>query len=118
MLRKVLQGDARVTLSKLERRFLSLIEEVGLPAPIMNRPAGTKRVDARWPDLNLTVELDSYRFHNSRYSWEQDRRRDREARTRGDELQRFTYDDVFEESDAMLEVLRRRVTASGRASGR
>src|SRR5207247_2961603 len=35
--------------------------------------------------------LDSYRFHHSRHAWEQDRRRDREARARGDELRRYTW---------------------------
>jgi hypothetical protein len=82
-LRAVLQGEAPVTLSVLERRFLALLREAGLPLPQTNKPAGTKRVDCRWPDLKLTVELDSYRFHNSRYSWEQDRRREREARSGG-----------------------------------
>ena len=33
----------------------------------------TKRVDCRWPDHKLTVELDSYRYHRSRHAWEQDR---------------------------------------------
>ena len=109
-LRRVLTGETSVTLSALERRFLSLIDEVGLPRPIMNRHASTKRVDARWPDHHLTVELDSYRFHNSRHSWEQDRRRDREARARGDELWRFTYDDVFVDPGPMLQSLLRRLT--------
>ena len=44
------------------------MQEAGLPLPLTNRPAGTKRVDCRWPDHGLTVELDSYRFHNSRHS--------------------------------------------------
>lgn len=37
---EVLRGDAQVTLSKLERVFLSLLEEAGLPLPETNRPAG------------------------------------------------------------------------------
>ncbi|HEX8066332.1 MAG TPA: hypothetical protein VF520_07385 [Thermoleophilaceae bacterium] len=41
------------------------------------------RVDCRWPGRRLTVELDSYRFHDTRRAWEADRRRDREARARG-----------------------------------
>jgi hypothetical protein len=54
----------------------------------------------------LTVELDSYRYHNSRRSWELDRQREREARRRGDEFRRYTYRDVFEEPDLMLSDLR------------
>jgi hypothetical protein len=37
-LRRVLHGDARVTLSKLESRFLSLLREARLPEPETNRP--------------------------------------------------------------------------------
>jgi hypothetical protein len=55
----------------------------------------------------LTVELDSYRYHQSRHAWEIDRRREREARARGDEFRRYTRDDVFEEPALMLAELRR-----------
>jgi hypothetical protein len=95
-LRRVLHGDTRVTLSALERRFLQLLREAGLPLPETNKPAGSHRVDCRWPDHGLTVELDSYRYHNSRHSWELDHRRAREARRRRDEFCRYTYGDVFD----------------------
>jgi predicted transcriptional regulator of viral defense system len=95
-LRRITRGDAHVTLSKLERAFLSLLRDAGLPLPETNRPAGGHRVDCRWPEYRLTVELDSYRFHNSRYTWERDRRREREARARGDEFRRYTWADVVE----------------------
>jgi very-short-patch-repair endonuclease len=104
-LRRVLRGEVHVTLSKLERRFLELLRQQNLPLPKTNRPAGAHRVDCRWPDHHLTVELDSYRYHNSRHAWEQDRRRDREARRRGDELRRYIWADVFEEPEQMLTEL-------------
>lgn len=106
-LRQVIRGDARVTLSALERRFLDLLREHRLPLPRMNRPAGAHYVDCRWPERRLTVELDSYRFHHSRHAWEQDRRREREARARGDELYRYTWADVFDEPARTLAELRR-----------
>jgi Transcriptional regulator, AbiEi antitoxin len=105
-LRQVLRGDTSVTLSPLESRFLALLREAGLPLPRTNRLAGTKRVDCRWPEHGLTVELDSYRFHNSRHAWEADRRREREARARGDEHRRYTWADVAEDPTAMLGELR------------
>lgn len=105
-LRKVLHGDVHVTLSALERRFLELLREAGLPLPETNRVAGTKRVDCRWPRHKLTVELDSYRFHNSRHAWEQDRRREREAHARGDDFRRYTPADVFDDPTRMLAELR------------
>jgi very-short-patch-repair endonuclease len=105
-LRQILRGDVRVTLSKLERRFLALLREAGLPLPQTNRPVGGRRVDCRWPAHRLTVELDSYRYHSSRHAWERDRRREREARARGDEFRRYTYGDVFEDPALMLSELR------------
>ncbi len=104
-LRAVLEGEP-VSLSKLESGFLELLREAGLPLPITNKPAGAKRVDCRWPEHNLTVELDSYRFHNSRHSWEADRRREREAYARGDEFRRYTWGDVFEDPRTTLGELR------------
>jgi very-short-patch-repair endonuclease len=92
--------------SKLERRFLERLREAGLPLPQTNRPAGGRRVDCRWPEHRLTVELDGYRYHSSRHAWETDRRREREARARGDEFRRYTFGDVEEWPAWMLRELR------------
>ena len=105
-LRRVIHGDVHVTLSKLEAHFLELLRNAGLPLPVTNRPAGGRRVDCRWPEHRLTVELDGYRFHNSRHSWEQDRHREREARAGGDDFRRYTYGDVFDRPRVMLDEVR------------
>ena len=94
-LRKVMTGEVKVVLSTLERGVRRRLEEYGLELPEFNRPAGGRRVDCRWPRHRLTVEFDSFKYHNSRYSWKQDRRREREAYARGDEFRRFDWDDVF-----------------------
>jgi very-short-patch-repair endonuclease len=104
-LRAILEGHIPVTLSELEDRFLERLAQDGLPRPQTNRPAGTKRVDCRWPDHRLTVELDSYRYHHTRHAWEQDRRREREAHARGDQHRRYTYADVLEDPAQMLAEL-------------
>jgi hypothetical protein len=106
-LRAVMRGDVHVSLSELEHLFLEMLRRLGLPLPQTNRVAGGRRVDCRWPEYRLTVELDSYRFHNSRYAWEQDRRREREARARGDVFRRYTWFDVVEEPGATERDLRR-----------
>jgi hypothetical protein len=105
-LRRVLRGDERVTLSRPEERFLELLRGAGLPLPETNRPAGGRRVDCRWPEHRLTVELDSYRFHNSRHAWEQDRKRERQAYARGDQFRRYSWEDVFERPAQTLRELR------------
>lgn len=104
-LRRILHGDVPVTLSRLEERFLELLRDADLPLPRMNRPAGGRRVDCRWPAHGLTVEIDSYQFHRSRHAWEQDRRREREAHARGDDFRRYTYGDVMEAPTLMLREL-------------
>jgi very-short-patch-repair endonuclease len=105
-LRAVLLGDTKVLLSKLEKRFVERLDEARLPIPETNRPAGGRRVDCRWPEHKLTVELDSYTYHGSRHAWEQDRRREREAHARGDEFRRYTWGDVFEHPGQMMRELK------------
>jgi hypothetical protein len=104
-LRAIMRGEVHVTLSKLERRFLQLLREAGLPLPVTNKVASARRVDCRWPG-KLTVELDSYTFHNSRYAWQQGHQREREARARREDFRRYTYEDVFEHPARMLAELR------------
>lgn len=105
-LRAVLRGDARVLLSKLEEGFHDLLREAGLPLPQTNRSVGAWRVDCYWPEYRLVVELDSYRYHNSRESWERDRLRERDARARGNEFRRYSWGDVFERAHQVEDELR------------
>lgn len=104
-LRSIVDGDAGVTLSKLERRFVQLMRENGLPVPRTRIVASGRRVDCRWPGHRLTAELDSYRYHRTRYAFENDRRREREARARGDDFRRFTYGDVMEDPGPVVREL-------------
>jgi hypothetical protein len=104
-LHEVFHGQARVTLSVLERRFLDLVGSAALPLPATNRRVDGRYVDCRWPERRLTVELDSYRYHHTRHAWEQDRRRERQARARGDEFRRYTYGDVSEDAELVVREL-------------
>ena len=81
-------------------------EEHGLELPETNERIGSRYIDCRWPERKLTVELDGYRYHATRHAWEQDRKREREARRRGDDFRRFTWGDVFEEPDELVRELR------------
>ena len=117
-LRAIMSGDVHVTLGKLEQGFLARLREAGFVLPPQtNRPAGGRRVDCRWPEQRLTVELDGYRFHNSRHAWQQDRRREREAHARGDDFRRYTWEDVFEDPRAMMAELRALLPRAERTRG-
>ena len=100
------RGDEPILLSRLERLFLALLAKHGLPLPLTNRPKGAHHVDGRWPHHRLTVELDSFRFHRTRHSWERDRQRERDARARGDEFRRYTWRDVVELPEPTVAELR------------
>jgi very-short-patch-repair endonuclease len=104
-LRRVIHGDVHLVLSELENGFLDRLRGERLPLPQTNRVASSRRVDCRWAKYGLTVELNGYQFHNSRHSWEQDYKREREAYARGDQFRRYTWRDVFEDPRAMLREL-------------
>jgi hypothetical protein len=88
-LRAALGGE--VTLSPLEKGFLALLREHRLPIPRTNIDRAGDKVDCHWPQIGLTVELVSYRFHGSRYAFETD-----VARRRRSNHVAFSWGDVFE----------------------
>jgi very-short-patch-repair endonuclease len=105
-LRHVIWGDEPVSLSRLESSFIEVLRRARLPLPRTNVPVGAYYVDCRWPEGRLTIELDSYRYHGTRHAWEHDHEREREARARGDEFRRYTWRDVADAPERMLEDLR------------
>jgi hypothetical protein len=54
-----------ITDSELERRFLPLAREAGLPTPETGCRVNGFRVDFYWPDLGLVVETDGLRYHRT-----------------------------------------------------
>ena len=66
-------GPPPATRSELERRFLDICSDAGLPRPLVNVFIAGFEVDAVWPDRRLVVELDGYRFHHTREAFERDR---------------------------------------------
>lgn len=64
-LRKALAAyrEPAFTRSELERRFLRLVDEAGLPAPSVNIFVGGFELDAYWERERFAVEIDGYEFH-------------------------------------------------------
>ena len=75
----------------LEDGFLELLSAYGLSRPRTNIDYRGDKVDCHWPELGLTIELLSYRYHASRRAFELD-----VARRRRSNHYAFTYGDVFE----------------------
>jgi very-short-patch-repair endonuclease len=85
------RGPAPLTHSELERRFLDLCREAGLPPPMVNAQVAGLEVDALWPKHRLVVELDGYAFHHHRASFERDRERDAVLQLAGHRVLRMTH---------------------------
>jgi very-short-patch-repair endonuclease len=86
---------ATVTRSELERRFLSFLEDTGLPRPQVNtllEVAGSRfEVDCLWRARRLVVELDGHATHATRAAFERDRARDRTLQAGGWRVVRITW---------------------------
>jgi hypothetical protein len=87
----------RPTRSDFERSFPAFCERYGLPRPKMNFPFGRHELDAFFTDERVIVELDSWHFHSSRISFENDRAKDAETLACGLVTVRIT-DDRYEKA--------------------
>ena len=83
--------DPAPTRSKLERDFLRLCRQHGIPRPEVNAYIEGYVVDFVWRERRLIVEVDGYKHHRSRSKFESDRERDVVLSTRGWRTRRFTW---------------------------
>jgi predicted transcriptional regulator of viral defense system len=95
------------TRSGLERRFLEVVCEAGLPEPSMNLFVAGFEIDAWWEAERFGVELDVYETHGSRLSFEEDRERDDALLHAGIETTRVTGPRLDREPGAIVDSVRR-----------
>ena len=88
--------EAGTTLAKsdLERLFLKICRDHGLPIPLVNQYVDQDEVDFLFPAQRLIVEADSWRYHRTRRRFERDRRRDAAHTLAGYRTLRFTDRDL------------------------
>jgi hypothetical protein len=108
---------AALTQSALERRFLRLCVDAGLPRPTLQHPIELApgrwhKVDFAWPDRRLTIEVDGGEIHTTRTAARRDRRLDREIRDAGWRVERFMEDDVVDTPEVVVAALRALLRAS------
>jgi len=101
----------QITRSDLEERFLALVASAGLPRPRVNEDRGPSCADFLWPELNLVVETDGARTHNTDTAFHADRRRDVDLKVAGLETVRFTWDHI-QNDPRWVERALRTLTAS------
>jgi very-short-patch-repair endonuclease len=105
------------TRSDLEKRFLALVLEAGLPRPRTNFVVGSHELDACWPERRFAVELDVYETHGSRRSFEEDRVRGEDLLLAGIAMVRITGPRLEREPRVVLARLARLLAERAPAAG-
>jgi very-short-patch-repair endonuclease/predicted transcriptional regulator of viral defense system len=90
------------TQSEPETRLLEAVRAAGLPEPRANILLKGELVDFYWPEHNLVVEVDGYRFHNTKRSFEDNRRRDTKLQVAGIRVVRVTRQRVVHDTAAVI----------------
>jgi very-short-patch-repair endonuclease len=103
-MRKLLGLDA-LTDTGLERAFLAIVRDAGLPVPETQIYVNGYRVDFYWPNLGLVVETDGWRHHRTSGEQSTDRRRDQAHMTSGLTAIRFGEDQVRYEPEYVRRTL-------------
>ena len=97
---------------ELERMFLALVRDAGLPAPAVNAPIGEFVVDFHWRDARLVVETDGRATHDTPHAFEEDRRRDLALTLAGWHVVRLSWRQVVEGPRRVAALLRSRLRAT------
>jgi very-short-patch-repair endonuclease len=100
------------TRSSLERRFLELVLEAGLPQPRTNFVIEGFELDCYWPERRFAVELDVFETHGTRAAFERDRKRQEDLLLAGIQLTRITGPRLKREPDEVIRRLARLLSAS------
>ncbi|MFP5388779.1 MAG: endonuclease domain-containing protein [Thermoleophilia bacterium] len=92
--------------SRLEARLFPLLIEEGLPVPRSNvrLQVGGQRieVDLLWPEQKVVIETDGEKTHGTPMAFQRDRKRDQLLLAAGYRIARITWDQVRDESTAVV----------------
>jgi hypothetical protein len=104
------------TRSGLEKRFLELVLEAGLPQPHTNFVVEGFELDCYWPEFRFAVELDVFETHGTRGAFERDRKRQEDLLLAGIAMTRVTGPRLEREPDDVIarvaRLLRQRALTS------
>ena len=86
----LLDGGPEWTASEAERHFLRMLRSAELPRPEANARLGHRMPDFLWKQQRVIVEIDSWRWHGNRHSFESDTDRHARLTAQGWTVLRFT----------------------------
>ena len=101
-----LHGEPAPVKNELERLFLELVREAGLPLPVVNARVGPYEADFHWPAARLIVETDGRQTHDTPHQFEEDRRRDLELALASWRVVRISWRQVTHEPESVVALLR------------
>ncbi len=101
----LLRAPQHFTRSELERAFVELCKEYGIPPPAMNMIIEGHEVDASWEEHRLIVEIDTIAFHGTRAAFERDRVRDATLQLAGWRVVRITDTRIAHEPAAVAALI-------------
>lgn len=90
------------TRSVLEKRWLELVLEAGMPRPWMNYVEHGFELDCYWPEYRFAVELDVFETHGTRAAFERDRKRQEDLLLAGITMTRVTGPRLEREPEAVI----------------
>lgn len=96
----------RLTDSDLERVFLPIVRELGLPLPLTQQRVNGFKVDFFWPQVKLVVESDGLTYHRTPSQQAKDLVREQTHMAAGYSPLRFTDEQVRYEPDHVRRTLR------------
>jgi very-short-patch-repair endonuclease len=94
-----------LTRSDAEKLIRRLTRRAGLPEPESNVRIEGYELDLAWRDHTLIVEVDSWAFHSTRSSFEQDRRRDQHLIGKGWRVLRITARQLTHQPEQVVATL-------------
>jgi predicted transcriptional regulator of viral defense system len=104
------------TRTELERLFLTLCANAGLPRPLVNAHLLLEgdyiEADFHWPAYRLVAETDGWATHSTRRAFQRDRHRDQLLLRAGYRVVRFTWRDVIDNPAWVADTVRRGLTVA------
>jgi very-short-patch-repair endonuclease len=108
--------DERPPESPLEVRVRRLLAREKLPPPVRQHPviaaSRNYRIDLAYPQIKVAIEVDGYRWHSNRLSWDKDRTKLAALQGEGWHVVHATHDLATRNTDLLLAAIRRALGAS------
>lgn len=106
------RGHQPPTGSRFDTRLNALLRRARLPLPVRQEEIfeGSRfvaRVDLAYPKEKIAIEADSWRHHSGRKAWQSDSRKTVDLTTLGWRVLRFTYDDLVNRPEWVIDRVRR-----------